>query len=361
MLNNMERLISKLFRRNVGPAPAGVLSLRSFVQVVFEMGSDCHLRGQDGSKHSQRWHDLESICQLLNGSLLDQNMTHHCWDESTKQPCCKSPQEALEKVTVATLNARMGQADPVPSESRWTHLLGNLRATLLRTVPFEVGLRCFEFNMTGPQGENLVDVDSEAAGGGVGEAANRVHARRVLDHYGDPIEHAQVSSARGRVGHLRQNALVLVHGGPNARCDRLPRHLEANLGQGHLHHRRLPATIVPPPGDLGSGRHIPRPLVGARGCASACGGPRLHALGAKSNSSLGTPCRWTKRPRIKRGTSRGPFWAQTRSRWMFTLQACANSSPQRTPSWASGAKSCCARTLDRTHSAPTLWRRCTPS
>lgn len=215
MLCNMESLVAQKFRRQVGPPPEGTITLAVFIKVVFEMDEGYHRRGHDLSGHSQRWHDLDRLGKLVNGSLLGDQIVHHCWDSGSSQPCCESKSEALEKATVAIVDALMSHTDPVPAESRWTHLLGNLRKTLLRKAVHGVGLKSFEHACPGGAGhEERVDVDSEAIGGGVGEAANRIRAKRVTDYYRDESNMHKLAVFVAVLGAYDRTLLYPMLGGP---------------------------------------------------------------------------------------------------------------------------------------------------
>lgn len=84
---------------------------------------------------------------------------------------------------MACANAMFGEADPVPAESRRTHLLGNMQKTLLRAAVFNIGLDAFEVADTG-EDDGQVDIDADAFGG-FGERARRVRSRRTIEYYGD--------------------------------------------------------------------------------------------------------------------------------------------------------------------------------
>lgn len=186
MLCAMESLIVKLRpERRLCKPPADIADLRSFVEVVFDTGAGHHQRatGQTGGK-SRQLQDLEELCAIVNGDMAAKKWTHWCYDPSSGQPCCKSSAHMLERITTACANALFAQGDPIPAESRWTYLLSNMRKALLRKAVFGIGVNSFE----APRGTGdaeLVDIDSEALGGGVGEAADGVRARRLAEYYGN--------------------------------------------------------------------------------------------------------------------------------------------------------------------------------
>lgn len=186
MVSNMERLVvRKLGGRVVGPPPTNVCGLSDFVDVIFDMAGAFHSRGSDGSRRSQQWNDLKALCDMVNGEVRSgaASFKHHCWDVASRQPCCKSKAHSAEKAVVACLNAMLGQADPIPAESRWTHLLANMQKTLLRAVVCRIGLESFDAPELANEDENI-DVDADALGGSF-EVARRVRARRTAEYYND--------------------------------------------------------------------------------------------------------------------------------------------------------------------------------
>lgn len=67
MLHNLELLVSKKFRRRVvGEPPEGALGLATFIDAVFDMSAPHHCRGEDGLGKSRRWHDLQTLGELIN-------------------------------------------------------------------------------------------------------------------------------------------------------------------------------------------------------------------------------------------------------------------------------------------------------
>lgn len=180
MVAHLERLVARRLRRRVAPPPGDIVGLKTFVQILFDLHAAHHTRGKEGDRHSQRWHDLQTLCSMLNGDLRGE-MVHWCWDPQARSGCCKSESECTEKTTVALINCLLGEADPVPAESRWTHLLSNMRKTLLRRVCYKVGHDCFNVE-AGDEGDCLQDIDDAAVGLGA-EAANRVRARRTIEYY----------------------------------------------------------------------------------------------------------------------------------------------------------------------------------
>jgi hypothetical protein len=142
MLSVMEFLISQRLRRVVGRAPAEVHKLSVVVDILFDMEAPHHLRGPDGSRRSQQHQDLQLLARILNGDVLGE-LQHFCWDESTQKPCCRNREECVSKTTLACVHSLLSRSDPVPAESTWTHLLTNMKKTLLRRLTHEVGLFVF--------------------------------------------------------------------------------------------------------------------------------------------------------------------------------------------------------------------------
>lgn len=179
MVAHLERLVARQLRRRKGPPPEGTVGLQLFSDILFDFDAAHHTRGKSGDGKSRRLVDLQELCGLLNGDLQGE-MLHWCWDEKTRRPCCTSDEHSVERVTVALMNCLLGAADPVPAESRWTHILGNMRKTLLRRVCYRVGHACFDVEVG--DGDGTEDIDGAAVGLGA-EAANRVRARRTIEYY----------------------------------------------------------------------------------------------------------------------------------------------------------------------------------
>ena len=114
--------------RVVGPVPNSVvLPLSVVIDVVFDAEAAHHKR--KGAKKSQRMTDLHALAGMLNGCLLS-NVVHHCWDDGSQRPCCDNDEDAHDKITVLLTHAMYGSSDPIPAESRWTHLLTNMLCKL---------------------------------------------------------------------------------------------------------------------------------------------------------------------------------------------------------------------------------------
>lgn len=141
MMANMEALISKKVRRVVGTPPAGMVGLEALVDILFDMGAAHHRRGKCGG-HSLKWQALQSLFRVVNGDLRSKIWTHFCWDPATGRPCCKSQAHCAERTTAACIDALLTEADPIAAESRWTHVLSNMRKTVLRRAVCSVGIEC---------------------------------------------------------------------------------------------------------------------------------------------------------------------------------------------------------------------------
>ena len=59
---------------------------------------------------------------------------HHCKSAARSRPCCSSLDGAKERYTIAMVNLLVGTSDPIPCESRWTHLLPNFKKSLARRL-----------------------------------------------------------------------------------------------------------------------------------------------------------------------------------------------------------------------------------
>lgn len=49
---------------------------------------------------------------------------HDFQDVGARRPCCR---KTVEKAVIASVKELLGQADPIPAESRWAHLLDDMR------------------------------------------------------------------------------------------------------------------------------------------------------------------------------------------------------------------------------------------
>jgi hypothetical protein len=125
----IERQVPLRVRRVRGPPPEGLqCTMATFVRILFGKAADL---GLGKGRGAQRAADLASLVQMLNGDLRGE-WVHHCFDHATERPCCASLDECHVKVTSALIHCLFAVADPIPSESRWTHTLAKAKAVLLR-------------------------------------------------------------------------------------------------------------------------------------------------------------------------------------------------------------------------------------
>lgn len=107
--------------------------------------------------------DLQELYAVANRDLLSSEWTHHCLGPATGRPCCKSQTGTAERAVVAAVNALLGSCDPIPAESGWTHLLRNMKITLLRRVLFRVGIDCFTASAPSAGAPIVVDMEEQAS------------------------------------------------------------------------------------------------------------------------------------------------------------------------------------------------------
>lgn len=179
MIHNLEQLISQQVTRVVGPVPdTVVITMEHLVDLLFKRDAPHHRR-KDG-KPSQRIQDLQALATMVNGDIREEQWRHYCWDPATKAPCCSSAQEAVEKTTVACVNAFFAGGDPIPAESRWTNTLANFKRTLIRRLVHRAGLMCFrcddativqQIDVDGVAMENFMDT------------VNRTRRKKTSDYY----------------------------------------------------------------------------------------------------------------------------------------------------------------------------------
>lgn len=179
MVEWLETNVPKLVHRVVGPVPPETRhTLRVFVDVLFVFDSGHHKRKGKGSQQgvSQNHADMCNLCDIVNCDLRGERLVHHCWNAESRRPCCANQEQTAERVTVAIVNALLGTCDPIPAESRWTHLLSNMKRTLLRYAVFRVGIDSFVRSSphdAAPPAD--VNVDDQAASSFLQE----VHKSRV--------------------------------------------------------------------------------------------------------------------------------------------------------------------------------------
>lgn len=163
MLSRLEDMVPRLVQRKVGPPPQDIVTLRSFLEVLFHLEAPSHEQGF-AMRTSQRFSDLDALASIVNGDLRRTEWVHWCWSTETSKPCCTSKAECEEKSLVAAANALFGFSDPIPAESRWTSVLANFKQTLLRKAVFGVGTVCFDLRGEVPAGDGKAEADSEAVG-----------------------------------------------------------------------------------------------------------------------------------------------------------------------------------------------------
>lgn len=148
------------------------------------MNAPHHNRKRGGK--SQRHQDLERLCGVMNGSVLDNRLVHFCWDASAGGACCEDDEDCLGKMVFACSCALFGEADPVPAESRWTHLLMNMRKTLLRRCVHGLGLDAFQFAQSGNATEPSCDIDDAAATEAYHELVNKSRLQKTQAYFANP-------------------------------------------------------------------------------------------------------------------------------------------------------------------------------
>lgn len=91
-----------------------------------------------------------------------------------------------------------------------------MHKTLLRKVACNLGIECFSADLVAPQGAELVDVDSEALGGGLGVVASGVRAKRVREYYDDPNTFHELAVFAILIGIYDKNLVYPLLGDPGA-------------------------------------------------------------------------------------------------------------------------------------------------
>ena len=153
MIRKLEDIVAQSVVRIIGPPPENIeYNLELLIDILYDWGAHHHKR--KGSQFSQLYQDLKSLAAMVNGDVTSGAWQRFCWDKAKQGPCCDSEEETIERTTVACVNAFFAAGDPVPAESRWTHMLPNMKKILLRRLVYRSGLDCF----CGP-------VDDEALGG----------------------------------------------------------------------------------------------------------------------------------------------------------------------------------------------------
>ena len=108
---------------------------------LYDFGAEHHKRKRKAE--SQFMSDLKHMCRINNHCLKKRKWCHHCWDEETGKPCHETDQEFYDDNEIAVHNGLYGRLEDIPAESRWTHTLPNMKATLMRHSLDGIGLRAF--------------------------------------------------------------------------------------------------------------------------------------------------------------------------------------------------------------------------
>jgi hypothetical protein len=126
---------------------------------------------------------------------------HHCTRTASGSWCCQSLKVSEEKYTVAAINLLVGITDPIPCESRWTHLLPSFKRTLVRRLLN---------NFTGEVFQGLSGGSTINGAGADGEAEATSEFLKELN--GKLITRAQAYYADERAMHeLAMLTVVLDH------------------------------------------------------------------------------------------------------------------------------------------------------
>lgn len=190
MVANFEKLVERrCSARVVGPPPPEVLGLAPFAETLSDMASQQHERtggklAPGRTRMSQWWSGLTLLSEMVNGDLRSGQWTNYCWDSSTGNACCDNKDEAMEKTTLAFVKAMFGQADRIPAESRWAHLL---RATCARRCCGQsptASVSIASIVRTWVQTRGKIDVDADAVGG-FAEKARADRSWRTKEYYSD--------------------------------------------------------------------------------------------------------------------------------------------------------------------------------
>eukprot|EP00959_Pyramimonas_sp_CCMP1952_P473767 9502301-Pyramimonas_sp.AAC.3 len=148
MVSGLEFHVRRKLKRKVEPPPREDTALDRFCHIIFDLDAEYHRRGHNYARRSQFHTDLQFLCQMVNCDIGDdQPWVHYCWDADSSGPCCANDEVCKQNSVVACLNAMLGKTDPIPGESRWTHVLPNFRMLCLRRVVFNVGLECFDLSV----------------------------------------------------------------------------------------------------------------------------------------------------------------------------------------------------------------------
>lgn len=185
----LEAVVQHKLIRKLQPPPAANKKLRVFFEVLFGealFGDD--FRPSPGcNKQLQR--DIKDFLEALNGDPADDRLTHFCQSEAGEL-CCSNIDDCRERVTVAVLNLLLG-GDTVPCESRWTHLLPNIKKILMRLVVRGIGGQCFCGNADLADAAITLEGD-DAAKAEYFKQLMGVRCLRASEYYGDPSTKQQL-------------------------------------------------------------------------------------------------------------------------------------------------------------------------
>lgn len=137
---SIEQIVARRLVRTTEEPPQVECSLHRLCDILFDWDAPHHRRKHG---HSQRYQDLEFLCLMCNGDMSSHRMQHFCWCAASQAPCCASRGEAVAKTVRAIMHCMYSAADPIPAESRWTHMLANFKSSLLRKLVHSVGIDAF--------------------------------------------------------------------------------------------------------------------------------------------------------------------------------------------------------------------------
>ena len=137
--------------------------------------------GRNKGRKSLRHQDLCELASLMNHGLEFDEHIHWCWDDATGKPCCKDEAATIQRVTVAIVHAFLLPGDPLPAESRWTHVLTSFITTLTRKVAGGFGIDCFDPDLTSEELKQL-DIDCEGMDDYFKNVL-KVRAKRTKEYY----------------------------------------------------------------------------------------------------------------------------------------------------------------------------------
>lgn len=177
----IEAFVSKGFVRDMRtPSPASAKRVRAFFSALYGLDDGRHIKAN--GKEPTYIRDIRQLVDMANGQPGQAVIRHHCKASPGASPCCKSNEDALDKLTTAMVNVLVGGADKLPTESRWANLVPCMKRTLSRCFMYNLGLHVACHPGEAAETEPFsMDDDAQASGEFMKKIAG-VRAKRACEY-----------------------------------------------------------------------------------------------------------------------------------------------------------------------------------